>query len=155
MHSCRRALPARALPQQQLVAGEVVSVSVSVASLSAPPCVSSCRHGMRVLWVETKQHSVRVLVSISRGHPAGRVSVRPFLRFLLLVYGLRQLRLIPFTPLRMETVMERECSALGGLFQTVIGDMKVTRSWSVVQALTCCDVFLPFNGGFQESLLSC
>ncbi|XP_031734355.1 protein MTSS 1-like [Anarrhichthys ocellatus] len=24
----------------------------------------------------------------------------------------------------METVMERECSALGGLFQTVIGDMK-------------------------------
>uniref|UniRef100_A0A667X176 IMD domain-containing protein n=1 Tax=Myripristis murdjan TaxID=586833 RepID=A0A667X176_9TELE len=26
----------------------------------------------------------------------------------------------------METVMERECSALGGLFQTVIGDMKVT-----------------------------
>uniref|UniRef100_A0A3B5MQ75 IMD domain-containing protein n=1 Tax=Xiphophorus couchianus TaxID=32473 RepID=A0A3B5MQ75_9TELE len=27
----------------------------------------------------------------------------------------------------METVMERECSALGGLFQTVIGDMKVTN----------------------------
>lgn len=27
----------------------------------------------------------------------------------------------------METVMERECSALGGLFQTVIGDMKVKR----------------------------
>uniref|UniRef100_A0A8C6PJS9 MTSS I-BAR domain containing 1 n=1 Tax=Nothobranchius furzeri TaxID=105023 RepID=A0A8C6PJS9_NOTFU len=26
--------------------------------------------------------------------------------------------------LKMETVMERECSALGGLFQTVIGDMK-------------------------------
>uniref|UniRef100_A0AAQ5XFT6 IMD domain-containing protein n=2 Tax=Amphiprion ocellaris TaxID=80972 RepID=A0AAQ5XFT6_AMPOC len=30
---------------------------------------------------------------------------------------------VTFT-LRMETVMERECSALGGLFQTVIGDMK-------------------------------
>lgn len=29
-----------------------------------------------------------------------------------------------FTQLKMETVMERECSALGGLFQTVIGDMK-------------------------------
>uniref|UniRef100_A0A3Q2UDP4 IMD domain-containing protein n=1 Tax=Fundulus heteroclitus TaxID=8078 RepID=A0A3Q2UDP4_FUNHE len=28
----------------------------------------------------------------------------------------------------METVMERECSALGGLFQTVIGDMKVTSA---------------------------
>uniref|UniRef100_A0A674A2T2 MTSS I-BAR domain containing 1 n=1 Tax=Salmo trutta TaxID=8032 RepID=A0A674A2T2_SALTR len=28
------------------------------------------------------------------------------------------------TVLKMETVIERECSALGGLFQTVIGDMK-------------------------------
>ncbi|KAM7373681.1 hypothetical protein PAMP_008515 [Pampus punctatissimus] len=27
----------------------------------------------------------------------------------------------------METVMERECSALGGLFQSVIGDMKIDR----------------------------
>uniref|UniRef100_A0A3Q1JWJ8 IMD domain-containing protein n=1 Tax=Anabas testudineus TaxID=64144 RepID=A0A3Q1JWJ8_ANATE len=52
-----------------------VSLSVSpVSLLSAPTCVSCCRHG---------------------------------------IY-----------PLRMETVMERECSALGGLFQTVIGDMK-------------------------------
>uniref|UniRef100_A0A669BZ07 MTSS I-BAR domain containing 1 n=1 Tax=Oreochromis niloticus TaxID=8128 RepID=A0A669BZ07_ORENI len=31
---------------------------------------------------------------------------------------------LPPAELKMETVMERECSALGGLFQTVIGDMK-------------------------------
>jgi hypothetical protein len=27
----------------------------------------------------------------------------------------------------MEAVIEKECSALGGLFQTVIGDMKVRK----------------------------
>ena len=29
--------------------------------------------------------------------------------------------------LKMEAVIEKECSALGGLFQTVIGDMKVRK----------------------------
>lgn len=29
--------------------------------------------------------------------------------------------------LKMEAVIEKECSALGGLFQTLIGDMKVSR----------------------------
>lgn len=33
--------------------------------------------------------------------------------------------------LKMEAVIEKECSALGGLFQVVIGDMKVSRGGGV------------------------
>lgn len=40
--------------------------------------------------------------------------------------------------LKMEAVIERECSALGGLFQTVIGDMKVRRLNFTLGIITYC-----------------
>lgn len=41
--------------------------------------------------------------------------------------------------LKMEAVIEKECSALGGLFQTLIGDMKVSEAkWTLQRLLTFC-----------------
>ncbi|KAF7652203.1 hypothetical protein LDENG_00099660 [Lucifuga dentata] len=112
-----------------------------------PVCVSACRHGISLLRLLSDARLLRPFCPGSALHQPGKRCGEPplsgadqptqqptelLLSFSFLLFHLHLWTpaprcdsvLITHTQTNMETVMERECSALGGLFQTVIGDMK-------------------------------
>lgn len=140
-------------PVKQLALSVKFSSCFLLSVLPAAPCVSSRRHyGMYPLWEDTNHGLCCCLCPLSALLQPGKpcratlsvfIHTAPLFLFNLFVacrfiYGPQKLRVeclsFSFTQLKMESVMERECSALGGLFQTVIGDMKVTL---LLFPLTC------------------